>query len=83
MNAFQRIEIKINGFKSLNQEAGNLLHEQLHFASNSSRDTSELSDMLKSDDDATDLLDKELAAFEEMYETVREIQDDIIQSFAE
>ena len=83
MNMFSKIEREINEFKELNQEAGNLLHQQLHHASNSNWSKTELSELLKSENDAADLLDKELLAFDEMLGAVRDIQDSIIYFFGE
>jgi len=81
MNKFIEIEKEINDFKEINQEAGDLLHMQLHHASNSEWSIKDLSELLKSENDAVDLLDNDLEAFEEMQATVREIQDSIIYFF--
>lgn len=83
MNTFNELEKEINTIKELNQEAGNLLHTQLHNASNSEWSREDLSELLKSENDAVDLLDNELLAFEEMQNTVRNIQDGIINFFGE
>ncbi len=83
MNTFNELEKEINSFKRLNQEAGNLLHIQLHHASNSEWSREDLSELLKSENDAVDLLDNELLAFEKMQSTVRNIQDGIINYFGE
>jgi len=80
MQTYQQIEKSINDIKEINQEAGNKLHEQMFKAQNASWSASELSDLLKSEEDVADTyfnLDSSA------HSDVRNIQDAIISFYSE
>jgi len=75
MNTYEKIQNDINDVKEWNQEAGSMLHAQMHAAQNSERTREELEDLLKSDDDVAD---KFYSEDDPRHNDIRTIQDAII-----
>jgi len=85
MNNFTMLQNEINELKigadDDLMDVANKLHDQLHCASNSSSSREDLSEFLKSDNDVLDsgAIDEDTG----LWETVRSIQDGIINEFGE
>lgn len=80
-NPYEILQDQINGLKEINQAAGDLLHDQLHHAANAQWDSADLANLLKSEEDAVDLLDQELSCYDELAMDIRNIQDSILNMF--
>jgi len=78
MNTYEKLQSEINAIKEINQEAGNILHEQLHRAVNAEWGAEDLSEMIKTDRDVADLF---FSNNQSVHDDVRNIQDGIIGFF--
>ncbi len=77
--SYSSIENSINEIKEFNQEAGNILHSQMHALSNAKYTRDEASEYLKETKDAADMFCDDDSY---LHAEVREIQDEMIAFFA-